>query len=59
MESREIESRVQEIKDLVDELSEELRHAGERCNITLSVSRRELWIDPSGLDETQLSFWLG
>jgi len=59
MESREIETRVQEIVDLIAVLDDDLRHAGEECCITLSVSRKELWIDPSGLDETKLSFWLG
>jgi hypothetical protein len=57
MESREIESRVQEIVDLIDELSEELRHAGEECCISgLRVARREISVDPDG---SKISFWLG
>ncbi len=60
MESREIEARVQEIVDLIDELSEELRHAGEECCISgLHVARKEVCVDSSGVDETKLSFWLG
>jgi len=58
MESREIEARVQEIVDLIDELSEELRREPRTTAcVTLRVNPdKTIYIEPR---RGEISFWLG
>lgn len=58
MTSREIETRVQEIQDMLSKLTTDLVFAGEKANITIAASSDAITIEPTN-GELEVSFWIG